>query len=190
MQQGSLCPKCGTQNAAGQGFCAACGASLQQSCPNCNSMVDISARFCPSCGAGLGWGIRVKDIQYQITATENGLKGLITQSSNDIQSHLSQTEDGLKAMLGQYSEHYLSQQVAMNETTRHIAGLIAEEHSMSLGKKIMQIGSGIIALGLAAIGLSYVWKDIPYLPIGGAIVVAVGFLMQLISNFITVRHSS
>jgi hypothetical protein len=132
----------------------------------------------------MGWGTRVKDIQYQITTTESVLKGLIAQFSIDIQSHLSQTEEGLKTMLGQYSENMLAQQAAINETARRITGLIAEEHSMSLGKKIMKIGSGIIALGLAAIGLSYVWKDIPYLPIGGAIVVAVGFLMQLISNFI------
>lgn len=187
MQQGSLCPKCGAQNPAGQGFCIACGAPLQQNCPNCNSLVEISAKFCLFCGAGLGWGIRVKDIQYQITAAENGLKGLITQSSNDIQSHLGQTEDGLKAMLGQYSENMLAQQVAMNETAKQISGLIAEEHSMSLGKKIMRIGSGVIALGLAVIGLSYVWNSIPYLPIGGVIAVAAGFLMQLISNFIAGR---
>ena len=187
MQQSSLCPKCGAQNPSGQSFCAVCGAELQQYCPNCNNLVDIAARFCSYCGAGMGWGIRVKDIQYQITATESGLKSLITQSSNDIQSHLSQTEDGLKSMLGQYSESVLAQQVAMNETAKHIAGLIAEEHSMSLGRKINRIGLGIITLGLAIIGLSYVWISIPYLAIGGVAVVVVGFLIQLISNFITSR---
>ncbi len=187
MQQGSLCPKCGAQNPSGQGFCAACGAQLQQNCPNCNNLVDTAAKFCPYCGAGLGWGIRVKDIQYQITNTETGLKNLIAQSSNDIQSHLSQTEDGLKAMLGQYSDGVLAQQVALNETAKHIAGLIAEEQSMSLGKRINRIGSGIIALGLAIIGLSYILANIPYLAIGGAAVVAVGFLLQLISNFISSR---
>ena len=187
MQQSSLCPKCSAQNPSGQSFCAVCGAELQQNCPNCNNLVDIASRFCPFCGTGLGWGIRVKDIQYQITTAENELKGLIAQSSNDIQSHLTQSEDGLKTMLGQYSEGILAQHVALNETSRHISALIAEEHSMSLSKRINRIGLGIIALGLAIIGLSYVWINIPYLAFGGIAVVAVGFLIQLISNFITSR---
>jgi len=188
MQQGSLCPKCGAQNPSGQSFCAVCGTQLQQNCPNCNNLVDISARFCANCGAGLGWGIRVKDIQYQITTSENELKNLLAQSSNDIQGHLTQTEEGLKTMLGQYSESILAQQAAMNETSRHISALIAEEHSMSTGRKLNRIGLGIIALGLAIIGFSYVWSNIPYLPLGGIAVVVIGFLIQLISNFITPKQ--
>jgi hypothetical protein len=184
MQQNALCPKCGSQNPIGQGFCSICGAQLQQNCPNCNNLVDLSARFCSYCGAGLGWGLRVKDIQYQLTVIENGIKSTVTQSSNDLQSQLKRTEDGMKSFIGQYSEGALAQQISMNETAKHIANLIAEEHSMSLGKKLNRIGSGIIAMGLAAIGLSYIFKDMTYLAIGGAIVAGVGFFIQLASNFI------
>ena len=184
MQQGFPCPKCGAQNPPGQGFCSVCGAQLQVNCPNCNSLVDVAARFCAQCGAGLGWGMRVKDLQYQLTTMDGGLKGLIAQSAGDVQNQLKQTEDGLHAVVGQYSQNILNQQAAVNETAKRIAGLIAEEHSMSLGRKLNRIGSGIIALGLAAIGLSYVFKEIPYLAIGGAVVVAAGFVLQLVSNFI------
>jgi hypothetical protein len=184
MQQGSPCPKCGVQNPPSQGFCSACGVSLEQNCPNCNTLVGISARFCSHCGAGLGWGLRVKDIQYQLTTIENGIKGMVAQSSNDLQSQLKRTEDGMKSVIGQFSEGLLGQQALLNETAKHIASLIAAEQSMSLGKKLNRIGSGFIALGLAAIGLSYVSTDIPYLAIGGIVIVAVGFLIQLVSNFV------
>lgn len=187
MQQAFPCPKCGAQNPPGQGFCSLCGEQLQVNCPNCNSLVDASARFCAYCGAGLGWGMRVKDLQSQLTTMDGGLKGLIVQSSGDIQNQMKRTEDGLNAMIGQYSQNIMNQQAAMNETAKRIAGLIAEEHGMSLGRKVNRVGSGIIALGLAAIGLSYIFKDMPYLAIGGAVIVAVGFLMQLASNFITAR---
>jgi hypothetical protein len=187
MQQTSLCPKCGAQNPPSQGFCSGCGVQLQQNCPNCNSLVDVAARFCSTCGAGLGWGMRVKDLQYQLTMAESGLKGLVAQTATELQGQLKHTEDGVKAVMGQQSDNILAQQVTLNETARRITNLIAEEHSMSLGRKLNRIGSGIIALGLAAIGLSYVWNDIPYLAIGGAIIVAVGFLLQLISNFISAR---
>src|SRR4030042_606244 len=173
MQQTSLCPKCGAQNPSNQGFCSGCGAQLQQNCPNCNSLVDIAARFCAACGAGLGWGIKVKDLQYQLTMAESGLKGLIAQSATDLQGQLTHTEDGIKTVIRQYTESLLTQQLAMNETAKRVGGLIAEEHSMSLSRKLNRVGSGIIALGLATIGLSYVLKDIPYLAIGGAIVVTV-----------------
>jgi hypothetical protein len=184
MQQGSICPKCGTQNPPGQGFCSVCGAALQQNCPNCNTLVDISSRFCSYCGAGLGWGLRVKDIQYQLTTIENSVKGVVTQSSNDLQGQLKRFEDGTKAVIGQYSEGLLHQQASLNETAKQISGLIATEHSMSLGKKLNRIGSGFIALGLAGIGLSYVSADIPYMAMGGATLVAIGFFIQLVSNFI------
>ncbi len=187
MQQTFPCPKCGAQNPPGQGFCSVCGEQLQVNCPNCNSLVDVSAKFCSYCGAGLGWGMRVRDLQYQLTTMDGGLKGLIVQTSGEIQSQMKRTEEGLNVMVGQYSQNVLNQQMAVNETAKRIAGLIAEEHSLSLGRKINRIGSGIIALGLAAIGLSYIFKDIPYLAIGGAIIVAVGFLMQLASNFITAK---
>lgn len=187
MQQTSLCPKCGVQNPPGQAFCSGCGVQLQQNCPNCNSLVDVAARFCSTCGAGLGWAMKVKDIQYQITMAESGLKGLVAQTATEIQGQLKQSEDEVKAVVGQQLESILAHQTTLNEIARRITNLIAEEHSMSLSRKLNRIGSGIIALGLAAIGLSYVWNEIPYLAPGGAIVVATGFLVQLISNFISAR---
>jgi hypothetical protein len=190
MQQNSQCPKCGGQNPPGQGFCSVCGAQMQQNCPNCNSLVDISARFCSTCGAGLGWGLRVKDLQFQLTSIENGLKSSVTQSSNDLQSQLKRSEDEMKVMIERYSEGMAAQQFNLNETAKHIARFIAVEHTMSLGKKLIRIGSGIIALGLAAIGLSYVSQDIPYLAVIGAIVVALGFVIQLISNFVPLGPGS
>jgi ribosomal protein L40E len=186
MQQNSQCPKCGAQNPPGQGFCSGCGAQMQQNCPNCNSLVDISARFCSTCGAGLGWGLRVKDLQFQLTAIENGL----TQSSNDLQNQLKRSEDEMKVMIERYSEGMAAHQFNLNETARHIAGFIAVERNMSLGRKLIRIGSGIIALGLAAIGLSYVSQDIPYLAVIGSIVVAIGFVIQLVSNFIPLGSGS
>jgi hypothetical protein len=187
MQQTSVCPKCGAQNPLSQVFCSGCGAQLQQNCPNCNSVVDASARFCSTCGAGLGWGIKVKDLQYQLTMAESGLKGLVAQTATELQGQLKHTEEGVRAVMGQQSENILAQQVTLNETARRITNLIAEEHSMSLGRKLNRIGSGIMALGLAVIGLSFALTEIPYLAIGGAIIAAVGFIVQLISNFISAR---
>ena len=187
MQQGIVCPKCGVQNTPGQGFCAACGTQLQQNCANCSSAVDASAKFCPFCGSGMGWGMRFKEIQSQVTQAENGLRGLMTQNMNDLQGQLVRTEDGMKSVLGQYSESIHAQQILMNETAQHIEGLIAEEHSLSLSKRINRIGMGIIALGLAVIGLSYVIGNAATIALFGVGGVAVGLILQLISSFIKVK---
>ena len=187
MQQSVLCPKCNVPNAPGQGFCASCGAHLQLNCPNCDSIVDSSSKFCPVCGTGLGWAMRYKELQSQITQTENGIRGMITQNMSDMQNQLIRTEEDLKNTLGQYVENLQSQQLVINQTAQHIAGLIAEEHALSLSKKINRIGIGVIALGLAVVGMAYVMGNDETFALGGVIIVSVGFLLQLISNFITAK---
>jgi len=162
---------------------------LQFTCPNCNTPVDSTARFCNVCGAGLGWGIRYRDLQSQITQVENGLRGIIAQNANDVQGQLHNTEEGLKATLGQYTETLQSHQLMLNSTADRIAGLVAEEHSMSLGKKINKIGTGVIGGGLAVIGLAYVMGNATMLAWGGLGLAVIGFLMQLVSLFISApRH--
>jgi len=67
-QQMFPCPRCGWQNAAGQKFCANCGAGLsgggpQQSyspqqmysCPVCHQPVAYGVQFCGSCRTPLNW---------------------------------------------------------------------------------------------------------------------------------------
>jgi len=189
MQQDVLCPKCGASNAAGLGFCANCGSPLQFTCPNCSTPIDSSNRFCPVCGAGLGWGMRFRDLQSQITQAENGLRGLVAQNANDFQGQLRNTEEGLKAILGQYTEALQSHQLMLNSTSDRIAGLVAEEHSLSLSRKINRIGTGVIGGGLAVVGLAYVMGNAATLAMGGVGIAVIGFLMQLVSLFIsTPKH--
>jgi len=58
MQQVFMCPRCGTQNYAGQPFCVGCGAPLATSCPYCGAYMPSSSGFCTSCGAQVGWGMQ------------------------------------------------------------------------------------------------------------------------------------
>jgi len=99
MQQDVLCPKCGAPNASGLAFCANCGSPLQFTCPNCSTSVDSSVRFCPVCGTGLGWGVRYRDLQAQITQVEQGLRGLVSQNATEFQGQLRNTEEDLKGVL-------------------------------------------------------------------------------------------
>ena len=47
------CPRCKRQNAPGERFCSACGASIeaQVQCPVCSTLQAIGNRYCNSCGA-------------------------------------------------------------------------------------------------------------------------------------------
>lgn len=47
------CRRCGAENAEGQRFCGACGASLLLPCPSCGEANPPAFRFCGSCGASL-----------------------------------------------------------------------------------------------------------------------------------------
>ncbi len=48
---GLTCPKCGTAHAAGDAFCAKCGASLRGArCPNCGTRASVGDKFCARCG--------------------------------------------------------------------------------------------------------------------------------------------
>lgn len=60
MQQEISCPKCGTQNLAGQQFCGNCGAKLvietpkqTVACPKCGSQNPTGQQFCGVCGTKL-----------------------------------------------------------------------------------------------------------------------------------------
>lgn len=60
MKQKVSCPKCGSQNPAGQQFCGACGAKLAVevkeqtiACPKCGAQTPVGQEFCGACGARL-----------------------------------------------------------------------------------------------------------------------------------------
>ena len=44
------CPRCGTWNVQGTGFCSSCGLSLELRCVNCGSTHPRDSRFCAKCG--------------------------------------------------------------------------------------------------------------------------------------------
>jgi class 3 adenylate cyclase/tetratricopeptide (TPR) repeat protein len=44
------CPTCGTENPAGNRFCATCGTELNAGCRRCGAPIAAGARFCPNCG--------------------------------------------------------------------------------------------------------------------------------------------
>jgi len=47
------CTKCGTNNTAGNSFCAQCGNALTKSCAKCHAENPPSSNFCGKCGASL-----------------------------------------------------------------------------------------------------------------------------------------
>ncbi|MGO9263479.1 MAG: AAA family ATPase [Candidatus Binataceae bacterium] len=47
------CPKCSTDNPAGNKFCAECGAGLARGCPHCGAEGAPEAKFCGACGSSL-----------------------------------------------------------------------------------------------------------------------------------------
>jgi len=58
VRQTLLCPRCGTQNAAGYRFCGTCGEILVTSCPYCKTLVNSGFRFCHNCGVALYGGMQ------------------------------------------------------------------------------------------------------------------------------------
>jgi hypothetical protein len=178
------CPKCGSANTVSNQFCLVCGDALQNNCPNCGNPAEPNLRFCQICGAGLGWGAKLRDIQYQIVRSEGSLTGILTQNSYDIKSELNKTEDNLKAIVAQYSSEIQAQQLLFNDTASNINRMVISEHGMGLSRLLNRSGLGVIGVGLAIIGLAYVLNNSSNLAMIGAIVVAIGFLLQLISNFL------
>jgi hypothetical protein len=184
MQQTLTCPKCAAPNAANNQFCMVCGESLQMNCPNCGTTVDPSTRFCQSCGAGLGWGARVREIQYQISRTEGAVTGAVAQTAFEMKSQLDKSEDTMRGMMTQYYQDIQAAQARLDDTAGNINKMLIEEHKLGLARMLNRTGLGIMAGGLAVIGISYALPDVPYLGIIGAIIVGVGFLTQLASNFV------
>ena len=177
------CAKCGSPNTSSNQFCLVCGDALQTSCPNCGNAVEPNLRFCQTCGAGLGWGAKLRDIQYQIVRSEGSLTSILTQTSYDIKSELSKTEDNLKATVAQYGGEIQVQQALLNDTANSINRMVVSEHRMGLSRLLNRSGLGVIGVGLAIIGFAYVLNSGSNLAMIGAIIVAIGFLLQLISNF-------
>ncbi|MBM3143187.1 MAG: zinc ribbon domain-containing protein [Chloroflexi bacterium] len=185
MKQGISCPKCGASNTIGYQFCGVCGEGLQTTCPVCDGIVESTFRFCPSCGAGIGWGMRLlRDMQSQLAQTEEVLRKMITQYSSDIQSQIAQTKDGLESMETQYSSEIKSQSALLNQAVSGIFKLVGEKHRGSMSKALNKGGTGLVGLGLGVIVLSYTPANLPNLAAIGVIVIASGFLLQIISSFV------
>ena len=183
MDQTFPCPSCNNQNPVGQGFCSTCGGALQWYCPNCSCTVDPSAKFCQNCGTGLGWGIRLGEVRAQITQTEKELKDTMDRNANEAQIKLSQTEKDLMNVIGQYSSDMQVQNALLNEATTNIIKIAAEESRITLSKKLSRSGFSLMILGLGAIGVTYTLVELPYLVMAGIILIAIGFLLQIISSF-------
>jgi hypothetical protein len=185
MQQVISCPKCGASNAIGYQFCGRCGEELQTMCPVCGETVEPTFRFCPSCGAGIGWGMRLlRDMQSQLTRTEEVLRKMMSKYSSDIQFQVAQTKDGLESMVTQYSSEIKSQSALLNQAVSSISKLGGEKYRRSLSEALNKSGTGLVGLGLAVIVLSYTPANLPNLSPIGIIVIASGFVLQLISSFI------
>jgi hypothetical protein len=185
MTEDILCPKCGASNAISYQFCGRCGEVLQIACPACGSLVETTFRFCPSCGASIGWGMRLlRDIQSQLTRTEEALHKMMAQYSSDIKSQIAQTKDGLESMLTQYSSEIKSQSALLNQAVTSIPQLMGEKRGRSLSGALSKGGTGLVGLGLGVIVLSYTPVNLPNLATVGIIVIVLGFLLQLISIFI------
>lgn len=185
MKQGISCPKCGASNAIGYQFCGKCGEELQITCPVCGGVVEPKFRFCPSCGAGIGWGMQLlRGMQSQLTHTEEMLRKMMTQYSGDIQSQIARTKDGLENIVTQYSNEIKSQGALFNQAASGISKLVGEKQGGSLSKVLNRSGIGLVGLGLAIIVLSYTTANLLNLATSGTIVIASGFLLQVISSFI------
>ena len=185
MQQKILCSKCGAENTNNTQFCLYCGAILQDNCPNCGSAVSPASRFCSTCGAGLGWGMRIKDMQQQIFQTENSLMSSMSQISKDLKNDLSMVSGDLKGSLSAYGNELLAQQTALHNTATSINRLVQAEHRMAFSRSLHKIGLGLIGGGLGIIGLAYVLSDFSILAIVGIGVVLIGFILQVVSSFYT-----
>src|SRR5690349_4456924 len=49
----SACPRCASENPAGQRFCGSCGSPLAAVCPSCGAANQPGQRFCGDCGTAL-----------------------------------------------------------------------------------------------------------------------------------------
>ena len=191
MQRGVFqCPNCGSQNPEGFQFCGSCGGKILYNCLNCGGGVNSMSRFCPHCGVGLGWGRQLQDIQSQLAKTEEGLRSIVSKYSDDIQSQVVKNEDALKSIVNalrsivsKYSDDIQSQLVILNKIENSISRLVAGEQRTSRAMSLNKSGLGIMGLGLGVLALSFAPGSLPNIAIMGIIVIAIGFLLQLVTNF-------
>jgi hypothetical protein len=183
MQQSMICSKCGSPNNEGSQYCLSCGMPLGSNCPNCSEIVDPANKFCPACGVGLGWAGKIRDIQNKISQTESVVTNVMGRSSSQIEGQLSRMEQSINNNMAQYANDLHGQQSLLHNTAVQIKELIEMEHKMASARRLHNIGMGLIGIGLGIIGLSYVLNSLDILAIAGIGVIAVGFLMLLISSF-------
>jgi hypothetical protein len=126
----------------------------------------------------------LRDIQSQLTRTEEVLQKMMAQYSSDIKSQIAETKDGLEGMVTQYSSEVKSQSALLNQAVSGIPQLAAEKRRRPLLQLPNRVGTGLVGLGLVVIVLSYTLLNLPNLAIVGVLVIVLGFLLQLISLFI------
>jgi hypothetical protein len=126
----------------------------------------------------------LRDIQSQLTRTEEVLQKMMAQYSSDIKSQIAQAKDGLESMVTQYSSEIKSQSALLNQAVSSIPQVAGEKRKRPLLQAPYKVGTGLVGLGLVAIVLSYIPLNLPNLMIVGVLVIVLGFLLQLIGIFI------
>jgi hypothetical protein len=184
MQQPVICPKCGSPNAENSQYCLSCGMVINNNCFNCGAVIDPSARFCPSCGSGVGWALKIRDIQNHISQTENIITQTINKNSSIMESQFARIDQHINNTMAQYANELNAQQVTLNNTVSSIKDLIELEHKMALSRRLYKSGLGLIAAGLGIVGLAYVLGNNTMIAVIGVGIIAFGLLLQLISSFV------
>jgi hypothetical protein len=156
---------------------------LQTTCPNCGATAGPNSKFCSTCGAGLGWGVKIKDIQSQLTQTEANLMAAFGQYSGEMRNSITGIQGDIQNTLSAYSNEMVSNQRTLNETSNNISTLIKEERRLALSKSLNRSGLGLIAIGLGIIASTNFFKDVTLLPVIGLGVIFIGFIISVIANF-------
>jgi len=197
MQQMVVCPKCGAQNAENSQYCLSCGMILNTNCFNCGAVLDPTAKFCSTCGSGVGWALKIKDLQNRIAQTETTITQIIGRNAGQMESQFSRIDQNMESQFSrvdqninnymmQYANQLSAQQVSLNDTVTSIKELMEMEHKMAMSRRLYKTGLGLIAAGLGVVGLSYVLGSNPMIAVIGVGIIAFGLLLQLISSFISV----
>jgi hypothetical protein len=125
----------------------------------------------------------LRDIQSQLTRTEEVLYKMMAQYSSDIKSQIAETKEGLESMATQHSSEIKSQSALLNQAVSSIPQVVAEKRRRPLLRVPGKVGTGLVGLGLVVIVLSYTLLNLPNLAIVGVLVIVLGFLLQLINLF-------
>jgi ribosomal protein L40E len=184
MQQMVVCPKCGAQNAENSQYCLSCGFILNNNCFNCGAILDPSAKFCSTCGSGVGWALKIKDLQNRVSQSESNILQVIGRNSGSIDSQFARIDQNVNNYMMQYANQLNSQQTSLNDTVTSIKDLMEMEHKMATSRRLYKIGLGLIAAGLAVVLLSYVISN-AFIGVVGVGITAFGLALQLVSSFMS-----